>query len=108
MRDDCKVGVVTVTYNSQQVLPDFFASLWSQTHTNFVLYAVDNASSDDSVQLVRAEADERIRLIENASNVGVAAGNNIGITAARNDGCEYVLLLNNDTVFSGSLLANPV
>nr|WP_304504914.1 glycosyltransferase [Defluviimonas sediminis] len=34
------------------------------------------------------------RLIENGANLGFAAGNNVGIAAARGD---YVLLLNNDT-----------
>ena len=38
------MGVVTVTYNSDDVLDDFLDSLAKQTFDNFLLFAVDNAS----------------------------------------------------------------
>jgi GT2 family glycosyltransferase len=99
-----KVGIVTVTYNSAEVLPDFFRSLWSQTHRNFILYAVDNASSDSTVELLHAEKDCRLRVVANCRNLGVAEGNNRGIRLALEDDCESVLLLNNDVVFPTALL----
>jgi GT2 family glycosyltransferase len=98
-----KIGVVTVTFGSQEVLPDFFASLDKQTYRNFVLFAVDNHSSDNSVEQLNAyHGCERV-VIENEANLGVAAGNNQGILAAIDAGCEYVLLLNNDVVFGPDL-----
>lgn len=103
MPNNPKIGVVTVTYNSEQVLPDFFRSLWNQTEDNFILYAVDNASKDRGVALLRAEQDPRLRVIANTTNVGVAEGNNIGIRAALADDCETVLLLNNDVEFPEDL-----
>ncbi len=104
MHSHPKIGIVTVTYNSEHVLPDFFQSLWAQTHENFILYAVDNASKDASVALLRAEQDPRLRVVANTTNVGVAEGNNIGIRAALADSCETVLLLNNDVEFPEDLL----
>ncbi len=98
-----KIGVVTVTYNSEPVLQDFFDSLMSQTHTNFVLYIVDNASHDQTLPMARMRAELAPVIIANRDNVGVAEGNNQGIRAALDDGCECVLLLNNDTVFSATL-----
>lgn len=98
-----RIGVVTVTYNSSAVLPEFFRSLEQQTHRNFQLYAIDNASRDDSVDQLRRWGDPRLVLKSNTENVGVAAGNNQGIRAALDDGCEYVLLLNNDVVFGPDL-----
>jgi GT2 family glycosyltransferase len=94
-----RVGVVTVTYNSGTVLPDFLHSLEQQTHTDFLLYAMDNASSDDSLVQLRQWGDPRLVLLPNTVNVGVAAGNNQGIRAALDAGCQYVLLLNNDVLF---------
>lgn len=98
-----RVGVVTVTYNSAEVLPEFLASIFHQTFRDFLLYVVDNASRDNSLAIVSEYSDPRIRVIANAQNVGVAEGNNQGIRAALADGCDAVLLLNNDTVFPPEL-----
>src|SRR5258707_13241919 len=97
-----KIGVVTVLFNSGGMLEDFFASIEQQDHTDFVVYCVDNASADDSVDQCRARGDRYI-VIENARNVGVAAGNNIGTRKAIADGCEFVLYLNNDVAFGPEL-----
>ena len=99
------VGVVTVTYNSAGVLPDFFASLASQTCNDYTLYVVDNDSSDNTLELCRRSADLPIVILANDVNVGIAEGNNQGIRAALADGCEFVLLLNNDTAFGPGLFA---
>lgn len=98
-----KIGVVTVTYNSGPVLQEFFDSLAGQTHRSFVLYVVDNASKDKTLEMARQRTDLPIVVIANAENLGVAEGNNQGIRAALADGCECVLLLNNDTVFPADL-----
>jgi GT2 family glycosyltransferase len=101
-----RIGVVTVLYNSASVLPDFFKSIESQTYTNFTVFAVDNASADNSITLCRERNSQRgdlYQLIPNDKNLGVAAGNNQGIRAAIAAGCEYILLLNNDVVFGPEL-----
>jgi len=45
---------------------------------------------------------ERFRFIDNVRNLGFAAGCNRGITRALSEGCEYVLLLNNDCIIPWS------
>jgi GT2 family glycosyltransferase len=104
MRSPVKVGVVTVTYNSGRVIDGFLASLLTQTYENFVLYVVDNISSDETLARVSAVNDARIRVIANPDNRGIAEGNNQGIRAALQDGCGLVLLFNNDTEFDPKLL----
>lgn len=99
-----KIGVVTVTYNSGQVVRAFLNSLLQQTHTNFVLYVIDNASKDDTLSQVDAFHDSRVRVIANAQNQGAAGGNNQGIRAALADGCDAVMFINNDTEFDSTLL----
>jgi hypothetical protein len=99
-----KIGIVTVLYNSAQVLEGFFASIEAQTYREFIVYCVDNQSTDGSGDLC-ARRGLPYRLISNAANLGVAAGNNQGIRAAIADGCEYVLLINNDTEFESDLVA---
>jgi GT2 family glycosyltransferase len=98
------VGIVTVTYNSGEVIDDFMKSILRQTYIDFNLYIIDNASSDDTLKRVQDYSDPRIVIVPNQVNSGVAEGNNIGIRAALNDGCPLVLLINNDTVFDADLL----
>lgn len=99
------IGVVTVTYNSGRVLDKFLRSLTSQTYDNFLLYAVDSGSQDDSIAQLEAWEDKRLRVIPNAVNVGIAEGDNQGIQAALAGGCDYVLLLNNDVEFEPETFA---
>lgn len=98
-----RIGVVTVTFNSGAVLQRFLQCAAGQTLGDYVLYAVDNASQDETLQILRAVTDPRLRLIVNHENLGFAEGTNQGIVAALAEGCEAVLLLNNDTEFSEGL-----
>jgi GT2 family glycosyltransferase len=99
-----RIGVVTVLYQSAIVLPDFFASLEAQTHRNFVVYCVDNASTDGSADLCAQRGSPYVT-ISNDRNLGVAEGNNIGIRAAIESGCDSILLLNNDVAFGPEMFA---
>lgn len=58
------------------------------------IIVVDNASNDDSCQMVKTLFPEVI-LIENKTNFGFSKGNNIGVSQAKGD---YLCILNPDTV----------
>lgn len=103
-----RIGVVTVTYNSARLLEDFLKSLDVQRYRNFVLFAVDSASTDESVERLRSGGKCDRVVIVNEANVGIAIGNNQGIRAALQAGCEYVLLLNNDVAFEEDLFERLV
>lgn len=100
------LALVTVTYNSENVLEDFFNSLLRDPLLPLIkLYLIDNASSDKTLEIA-ARYQERIDIsIEaNSDNLGVAVGNNQGISAALSDGAEWILLVNNDTVIPAGTL----
>jgi GT2 family glycosyltransferase len=100
-----KVGIVTVTYNSENVIEGFMRSLLAQTHENFILYIIDNASSDKTVEIIsNCYDDSRIIIVSNKNNLGVAEGNNQGIKFSLEKSCDYVLLINNDTEFEPELV----
>jgi GT2 family glycosyltransferase len=103
-----KVGVVTVTYNSGEVIDDFMTSMLAQDHQDYILYIIDNASSDDTLAKVSKYQDERIIVIANKDNVGVAEGNNQGIKDSIERNYSHVLLINNDTVFDPSLISGLI
>ncbi|MDY5122301.1 MAG: glycosyltransferase family 2 protein [Treponema sp.] len=99
--DNPKIGLVTVLYNGEKVVEDFFYSLNTQVYKNFVLYVIDNKSTDDCLnksRLLSKNCFFETKFIPNDGNYGVAKGNNQGIIAALQDGCDYVLLCNNDIV----------
>lgn len=101
-----RLGLVTVLYNSPEVLPGFFESLERQIGCDFALWVVDNSSDDRAIGVAREQCEQRglahVTFIKNSANVGVAAANNQGIRAALANGCTHVALLNNDIEF-----ANP-
>ena len=65
------------------------------------IIVVDNASTDGSVDMVRAEFPG-VRVIVNAVNRGYAGGNNDGIAAAAG---RHVMILNPDTLVLGNALS---
>ncbi|WEK71699.1 MAG: glycosyltransferase family 2 protein [Candidatus Chryseobacterium colombiense] len=102
-----KIGIVTVLYNSESVLEEFFETLNTQTYTNFVLYVVDNLSPDNSLLLSEKLASNyefETVIIKNNANYGVAKGNNIGIGRAIEDQCDLILLSNNDIAIENEAL----
>jgi GT2 family glycosyltransferase len=108
-----KVGLVTVLYNSVDVLPDFFASLANQRFSDYWLYVIDNSPDEGPIDAARKLARQwqmaHVTFVRNDRNLGVATGNNQGIKLALDAGSAYVLLLNNDIVFpDADLIGNMV
>ena len=99
-----KIGIVTITYNSEKVLVPFIDCIIKQTYSNFNLYVVDNNSSDNTCNLLSEIKDDRVVLIKNQKNLGVAKGNNQGILKSIDDNCDQILLINNDVEFEIKLL----
>ncbi len=96
-----KVGIVTVVTNEKNNLRDFFEALRSQTLKDFILYFIDNNSSDGSLEYFRELNTNNIIPVEYIKlnyNSGFSAGSNIGAGKAIEDGCEYLFILNNDVV----------
>lgn len=99
-----KVGLVTITYNSGDVLPQFLDCVWKQSHEKLLLYVVDNASSDSTLSILDNSPDSRLHVIKNDKNFGVAKANNQGIKKAISDGCNQLLIINNDVEFEVTLI----
>lgn len=98
-----KLGIVTVLYKSNEVLPDFYESLSIQDFKNFVLIIIDNDANEITDSILKNLSDQYPNLntiyINSNGNIGVAAGNNLGIIKAKELNCSHVLLSNNDVCF---------
>jgi len=88
------LSIIIVNWNAAAYLPDALESLFAaQDDLNMEVLLVDNASTDDSVHLVRKHFD-RVEVLGNHKNRGFAAANNQGLAWAKG---HYILLLNPDT-----------
>jgi GT2 family glycosyltransferase len=88
---------VVINWNGWQDTLACVEALLKQDYPALQIVVVDNASTDDSVKRIRA-AFPQIALVQADENRGFAAGSNIGIRLAMENGAEFVWLLNNDTI----------
>ena len=91
-----KVAIITITYNSSNVIIPFLKCLSESSYKDFKLFIIDNNSVDDTVELIHKTKKIDFQIIENEKNIGVAAANNMGIKLALDQGYQKVLLSNND------------
>ena len=97
------LSIVIVNWNVRELLRKCLASVyenWQLPPDALEIIVVDNASSDGSSDMVRAEFPQAV-LFENLENVGFTAGNNQAIKQSRG---RYVMLLNPDTEVLGDAL----
>ena len=96
------LSVVIVSWNSSSELTDCIGSLAAQNDESFLceIILVDNASSDDSVAIVR-KCFPAVRIIANNENKGFAGASNQGILASTG---RFVMLLNPDSIVENGVL----
>ena len=89
-----EVTIIVPIYNGSAFLAETLRSLLSQTFNNYELLAIDDGSTDNSVEIVRSFKDERIRLIQN-DNAGLCHTLNLGIAEAK---AAYIARCDQDDV----------
>lgn len=97
------VAILTVNYNGGAHIAGFLASLAAVAYPNWRLVVVDNASSDSSPDEIASLFPTAV-LIRNEENLGITGGHNAGIRYCLEQGFDYVLFLNNDTVVEPDFL----
>ncbi|MFZ5773927.1 MAG: glycosyltransferase family 2 protein [Thermodesulfobacteriota bacterium] len=88
------LSVIIVNYNTADLLADCLRSVLDQTDDATEVWVVDNASSDQSVAMVR-ERFPQVRLIASPENLGFAKANNLALRQATG---RFIHFLNPDTV----------
>lgn len=97
-----KVAVNVVTHNSRAFIIPCLEAVARQTVGDVGITLIDNASSDDTLSLVRRWPGRAVRVIESDTNSGFAAAQNAGIDATDS---AFVLLLNPDVIMKPTFLA---
>lgn len=91
------VSVVLPTYNRGEMLKNTISSIVSQTYTNWELIIVDDASNDNTEEIVNDFNDSRIHYTRNQKNFGANYSRNRGAALATG---EYLAFIDSDNEWS--------
>ncbi len=91
MGEEKLLSVIVPVYNTAAFLPRCISSIQRQTYRNLEIICVDNNSTDDSYQVLKAfeTEDPRIIVLEERKK-GVSAARNAGINASKGDYITFV------------------
>lgn len=107
-----KVSIIIVNYNTRDLLKACLGSIYSKTKdVAFEIIVVDNASVDDSEEMIKKHFDDVI-FIQSGANIGFGKANNLGVKYSTG---TFVFFLNSDIllvnnaikILSDYLILNP-
>lgn len=98
------VAITIVTHNSARYIARCLQYVFNQVYPNFQVILIDNASADDSAEILRGYED-RATVVCNRENRGFAGGQNQAIALSESD---WVLTLNPDVRLTPEFLAQAV
>jgi len=95
----CRVSVIIPTYNRAHIVGEAIDSVLAQTYRDFEIIVVDDASTDNTQEVLArylSEHGERIRYIRRETNGGAGAARNDGIRASAG---EFIAFLDSDDLY---------
>jgi GT2 family glycosyltransferase len=88
------VSVIMVNYKTPKMTAEAIRSIFEKTEgVDFEIVLVDNGSTDDSVEQLKKEFGNKIKLVVSKENLGFGRGNNLGMENASG---KYFYLMNTD------------
>ncbi|RIK30588.1 MAG: hypothetical protein DCC56_09705 [Anaerolineae bacterium] len=90
------ISIIIPAYNNAEYLGDAVRSVLNQTYSKFELILVNDASPDNTDEVVKRFGDPRIKYIVHDVNRGLSAARNTGI---RNSAGDYIALLDGDDYY---------
>ncbi|MFN3873182.1 MAG: glycosyltransferase [Ignavibacterium sp.] len=95
-----QVSIVIVAFNQADYTKKCILSIKEKVKINYEIILIDNASTDETSKIFKEDFDF-IRYYRNEKNLGFPAAVNQGIKEAL---CDYILILNNDTIITDKLI----
>lgn len=100
-----QVGVVLLTLNQKEDTVRCIESLQRADYPDLYILLVDNGSTDGTAEVV-AERFPSVEVVRSSKNLGEAGGRKLGArTILAQSKCEFILIMDNDTVVSPNFLA---
>lgn len=101
--NDVKISVIITIYNIEKYISECLDSVLNQDFTQMEVICVDDASTDNSYEILKEyeKKDKRIHVICNAVNQGQASSRNRGCRQARG---EYLYIMDGDDLIKEGAL----
>lgn len=90
-----RVTVLMSVFNGEKFVAEAVNSVLDQTFTDFEFLIFDDKSTDSSLEILRSYSDPRIRLVENAENMGLTKNLADGMNMSRG---EFVARMDADDI----------
>lgn len=100
-----KITVLMPVYNGELYIKEAMDSILNQTYSDFEFLILDDASTDQTVALIKTYVDSRIKLIEKPVNTGYTNSLNQGLQLAKG---EYIARMDADDISLPERLAKQV
>lgn len=97
--------ILLPTYNGAAFINECITSILIQDFKDFELLIIDDCSTDDTIGIINSIHDERIRIIKNEKNVGLAKSLNIGI---KQSSFDLIVRIDQDDVMFTNRLSKTV
>jgi teichuronic acid biosynthesis glycosyltransferase TuaG len=101
------VSIITPTFNSAKYIAETIQSVQKQSYFNWEMIIVDDASSDETINVIEKiqQMDSRIILIKQQKNVGPAITRNTGIQKATG---KFMTFLDADDIWFDDFIENSI
>lgn len=95
MDNEILLSVIIPVYNVEKYLKKCLDSVLNQEFKNFEIICIDDCSTDSSLKILKeyAKSNERIKVLQNNTNLGLGLTRNIGLNAAMG---KYIHFLDSD------------
>lgn len=90
-----KLSVLTSVYNSAELLRPAVESVLGQTFADFEWIIINDATPDNSIDIIESYHDPRIKIFNNPTNMGLAASLNKGLELCSG---QYIARMDTDDV----------
>lgn len=97
-----KTCAILVNYNGKEDTVECIKSLLA-SECSVTIKVVENGSNENDAEFIKDNCP-MVDVISLTENLGFSGGNNIGIKKAFDEGYDYFLILNNDTVVDSKML----
>jgi len=98
---DLKFSILIPTWNGAEVIGDTLRSILSQSFQNFEIIIQDDASTDNTIEVVKKFNDPRISIFRNEKNLGYPG--NLESLSKKGEGEIIYLMGQDDILGSGAL-----
>lgn len=99
------VSISIPVYNAEKTIAETIQSIINQTYNNLEIIIVDNASTDNTLQVIKKFKDPRIKIYKNNKNIGAEKNFSKCVKLAKG---RYIAIFHADDVYTKNMIKKQV